>query len=137
MLTATLRQQHLEIGQVIAAIQQAVKAARPGHDIRLLLVELSGKLSIHLAAEDRMVYPQLQASQVPGVAALAKRFADEMGGLSGAFKAFSHRYNTGAVIDGDRAAFASGFQGIVAAVTARVKAEESELYPAADRTAAH
>lgn len=136
MLTAPLRQQHVEIGAIIGAIQQAVKAGKPGADLRKLLVDLSGKLTMHLAAEDLMLYPQLKASAVPGVATMAKLFADEMGGLAGAFKAFGQKYATGAIIDADRAGFTAGFNGIVTAVTTRVKAEEKDLYPALDGNAA-
>lgn len=133
MLTASLRQQHAELARLLGDIASAAKAGLPGLDVRRLLIELSGKLTVHLAAEDRMVYPQLQASSDRQVAAMAKRFADEMGGLGAAFKAFSHRYATGPAIEADRAGFAKDFAAIIAAISARVKAEETELYPAADR----
>lgn len=133
MLTASLREQHVGLASQLGAIDQAIKAGRPGTDLRKMLIEFSGKLTIHLAAEDRMVYPQLQSSQDSAIAAMAKRFASEMGGLGAAFKAFNHTYNAGAAIDADRAGFANAFGGIVAAIVARVKAEETELYAAVDR----
>ncbi len=133
MLTSSLREQHAGLAAQLGAIDQAIKAGKPGTELRKLLIEFSGKLTIHLAAEDRMVYPQLQSSPDTAVAAMAKRFASEMGGLGAAFKAFNHTYNAGAAIDTDRAGFAKAFGGIVAAIVARVKAEETELYAAVDR----
>lgn len=136
MHTTSLRQQHAELGSVITAMQQALKERKPGADIRALLVTLSGKLSIHLAAEDRMLYPALQAAKDPAVAEMARRFAEEMGGLAVNFKTFTHTYVSGSVIDADRDGFVKAFQGVVDAVLKRVKAEEDTLYPAADRAAA-
>lgn len=135
MLTATLRQQHAEVVAAIAAIEQALAAGRAGCELRPLVAALGAKLTLHLAAEDRMVYPQLQASQEPAVSAMARRFAEEMGGLADAFAAFARRYGGDAAIDADRAGFAAAFHALVAAVLARVRAEETELYPAVDRTA--
>ncbi len=135
MHTALLRQQHVELGTVIAAILQAAKDRKSGNEIRALLVSLSGKLTMHLSAEDRVLYPGLQQAKDPAAAALGRRFAEEMGGLAAAFKAFSQTYANGAMIEADRAAFSKAFQGVVDAVVKRVKAEEDTLYPAADRTA--
>jgi len=133
MLTATLREQHVGLASQLGDIDHAIKAGKSGHDLRKMLIDFSGKLTIHLAAEDRMVYPQLQSSLDSAIAAMAKRFATEMGGLGEDFKAFNHTYNTGAAIDADRAGFTKAFNGIVAAIVARVKAEENELYAAVDR----
>ena len=133
MLTATLREQHAGLASQLGAIDQAIKAGRSGNDLRKMLIEFSGKLTVHLAAEDRMVYPQLQSSLDSSIAAMAKRFAAEMGGLGAAFKAFNHTYNTGVAIDSDRVGFTKAFNGIVAAIVARVKAEEHDLYAAVDR----
>ncbi|MBN8525076.1 MAG: hemerythrin domain-containing protein [Planctomycetes bacterium] len=133
MLTASLRQQHAELSRLLGDIGAAAKNGQPGTELRRLLIELSGKLTVHLAAEDRLVYPQLQASPDMAVASMARRFADEMGGLGAAFKSFTHRYATGIAIDADRAGFNASYAAIVAAISARVKAEETELYPAADR----
>lgn len=135
MHTASLRQQHVELGQLLGRIQERFKAGAPGAELRTLLVELSGKLSIHLANEDRIVYPALQKGADAAVAAMAKRFADEMGGLGAAFKAFTGKYVSGAIIDSDRQGFGVAYGGIVAAVGKRVQAEERELYPAADKHA--
>ncbi len=136
MHTTTLRQQHQELGKLLVRIQNRITAGAPGAELRAALVEFSGKLSVHLAGEDRSVYPALIAGKDANVAAMAKRFADEMGGLGQAFKAFMARYATGALIDGQRDAFAKDYDGIVSAVLKRVQAEEDELYPAADKTAA-
>ncbi|MBN8524059.1 MAG: hemerythrin domain-containing protein [Planctomycetes bacterium] len=133
MLTTSLREQHVGLASQLGAIDQAIKAGKPGTDLRTMLIEFGGKLTVHLAAEDRMVYPQLQSSQDAAIAAMAKRFASEMGGLGAAFKAFNHTYNAGAAIDADRAGFTRAFHGIVSAIVARVKAEENELYVAVDR----
>ena len=135
MHTASLRQQHAELGAILGNLARMAKTGSPGSEIRAALVDLSGKLTMHLAGEDRMVYPALQASKDPQVAAMAKRFATEMGGLGAAFKAFTHRFATPALIEADRSGFASTLQGVTEAIVKRVQAEERELYPAADRAA--
>lgn len=135
MQTISFRQQHVDLGKLLVQVQSRAKAKAPGAELRAALVEFSGKLSVHLAGEDRSVYPALMASPDAGVATMAKRFADEMGGLGQAFKAFMARYATGALIDAQYATFVSDYDGIVAAVTKRVQAEEKELYPAVDRLA--
>lgn len=135
MHTASLRQQHQDLGKLLVHVQTRIKAGAPGAELRAALVEFSGKLSVHLAGEDRSIYPALIASTDAGVAAMARRFADEMGGLGQAFKGFMARYANGALIDAQRATFATEYDGIVNAVVKRVQAEENELYPAADRAA--
>lgn len=135
MHTASLRQQHADLGKILTSLGQRAKAGAPGSELRTALVDLSGKLTMHLAGEDRMVYPALQASKDPQVAAMATRFASEMGGLGAAFKAFTQRFATPAAIEGDRPGFISALAGVTEAIVKRVQAEERELYPAADRAA--
>ena len=88
---------------------------------------LSRHLLAHLAKEDSLLYPRLQRSPDTQVAALAHRFAAELGGLSDAFKQYMRHWSAERI-----AADADGFERdthiVLSALQDRIHREESELY---------
>ena len=94
--------------------------------------QLASTLIAHLKAEDWALYPQLMASDDPEIAATAKAFSEEMGGLSAAFATYAERWNA-LSIDGDWQGFRDESEVIIAALTDRITRENCELYPLVDR----
>ncbi|MEH3039970.1 MAG: hemerythrin domain-containing protein [Sphingomonas paucimobilis] len=88
---------------------------------------LSRQLLAHLAKEDRLLYPRLQRSPDAAVAALADRFAAELGGLSDAFKQYM-RHWTAESIATDADGFERDTHAVLHALRNRIHHEESELY---------
>lgn len=82
--TDNLRKQHVEILQLAREINARLSAQLDPEDaaaIRPLLAKLAGLVSLHLAIEDRSLYPALAAHADPEARMLSKRYMDEMGGL--------------------------------------------------------
>jgi hypothetical protein len=131
------RKQHAELVEIVQAIAGKLDPASLANsgatETTALLKVLTGKLLVHLAAEDYDLYPKLIASTDRETATTAKQFQDEMGGLKGAFQAYYGKWNTPELVQGDPAGFIDDTQGVFEALGARVEKENTVLYPLADR----
>lgn len=137
MYTDNLRRQHQEIIAIVTEMQKTIRQNREidvsiGDKLRKSLVELSGRVTVHLATEDQVIYPKMRKHNDPKVSATAKRFADEMGGIGEVFKNYLSRWRSGVAIAGDSNKFIQETQQIAAALSSRIEREERELYPMID-----
>lgn len=133
--TDNFKRQHQEILDVVGEIHGKLKTEQGRNDskaLRSLLSALSGKLTLHLAMEDKALYPRLAEAQGEEARALAKAFQSEMGGLAQAFAAYNQKWQATA-IGADPAGFAKETQDVFAALGKRIGRENKELYPLADR----
>ena len=101
------KQQHLAI---LAAIDGLRELARAGvvpqaRAIAEQIVAMSGVIKLHLAVEQRYLYPAAQASGVASVARLGRRYESEMHGIAGAYLDFAGRWNTAARLELEPEAF--------------------------------
>jgi hemerythrin-like domain-containing protein len=103
--------------------------------VRALLSSLAGKLGVHLAMEDKALYPRLAEDGAPPDAALAAAFMQEMGGLGAAFAAYNRNWPAPAIA-ADPAGFARETRAVFAALARRIERENRQLYPIADRVLA-
>lgn len=132
--TTRFREQHVEILRLAADLQgipesQLRENAAPA---RKAISNLLGKLTLHLAVEDRSVYPQLQSSPNVAVASMAKRFEKEMGGIAAKVQAWSQSWPTPGAIQAEPRRFIMETADIVTVLKQRVQRENLELYAAAD-----
>lgn len=140
MATQTLRRQHRQILELVTRLDEHLDPARlptSGHAVRGLLNTLTGVLTVHLAVEDGVVYPQLKHHEDPQLRQLASRYIDEMGGLKETFLAFVGRWKSVDGIQQSPAAFIRDARDVVRTLTRRIAAEDSELYPVVENLAAH
>ena len=132
--TVRFREQHAEILRLAADLQavperQLRENAGPA---RKILSNLLGKLTLHLAVEDRSVYPQLQSSPNAAVASMAKRFEKEMGGIAANVQTWAKCWPTSATIEAEPRRFITDTAGIVTVLKKRMQRENLELYAAVD-----
>jgi hemerythrin-like domain-containing protein len=137
MYTDNLRRQHQEIIAIVTDMQKTIRQSRAidvtvGDKLRKSLVDLSGRVTVHLATEDQVVYPKMMKHTDPKVSSTAKRFADEMGGIGEVFKGYLSRWRTGVAIANDSSKFVQETQQIASALSSRIEREERELYPMID-----
>jgi hypothetical protein len=132
---ALYRSQHAELLAVAGALEALLgfDAPRPGA-ARDVLARLAGKLTVHLRMEDQGLYPELLASQDEAVRETARAFQAEMGGLREGADALLRRWLGPGVIDRAPAAFAAEARPILGALARRIAAEDTQLYPLAERT---
>lgn len=97
------------------------------------LIEMSSVIRMHLAAEDRVLYPAVAQAGDPAIADLGSRFQKEMGGLAASYTAFVGRWNGAKHIGADPEAFRAEANTVFKALHDRVHRENTDLYPIVER----
>lgn len=132
--TESFRTQHKELAALIGEIEGKLGGlnAESAAEVRKTLSALSGKLSIHLAMEDKNLYPLMTGSSNEKAKQTAQEFMTEMGGLAQAFKDYTAKWPSADVIMEDPSGFSTQTRAVFKAVKDRVTREESILYALAD-----
>ena len=136
--TAELRRQHDAATQLMAGITGQIRAYRGRDDayrLTLGVAQLLGQLRIHWTKENGHLYPALIHSGDRQAAAMARRFAGDMGDLAERLEEFAMRWSTSAGIAARFDEFRTEAIDIFAAIKVRIRAEKQLLYPLADRLA--
>lgn len=132
--TSTLRRQHQEIQSVIDSVKGILdcgEVADQAQRLRQLISSLSGKLGVHLAMEDKVLYPEIQANGNHQLQAIGTEYQREMGELQDLFTNYSHKW-TQTKITSNPEAFAKETQVIFFNITQRISREDEKLYPIVD-----
>jgi hypothetical protein len=127
---AQLRNEHAELVKIVGELQALVNRDTPPPSVELFNVrrKLSSVLIAHLKAEDWVLYPPLLTCDDPNIAATAKQFVDEMGGLAQAYSVFNERWDA-LSIESNWAGYREHAGGIIEALTNRIIRENRDLYP--------
>lgn len=131
---AKLRQEHAHLVEIVGRLGEIIDQPSPPSQLELfeLRRSLSSTLIAHLKAEDWVLYPRLLASDDEAVASVARTFNEEMGGLAGAFVAYSDKWAANAIA-ADWAGYCRESRAIIDALSCRINRENRELYPLLDR----
>ncbi|HHY90380.1 MAG TPA: hemerythrin domain-containing protein [Clostridiales bacterium] len=127
-----LKRQHEEIFSVLLEIKDIVRQGnleRDAADIAKQISILAGKLKIHLASEDKYMYPSLLNDGNPELKKMAEKFIKEMGDISDVFTEFKDRYNTKTKILNNRDGFLKEIENIFKTLENRIEKENKVLYP--------
>ncbi len=100
--------------------------------VRLLLSELLGKLAIHLAMEDKSLYPQIMAHTDERAKNMANKFMEEMGDLGDAVNAYKNKWPSELPIQEEPVEFIAQTKEIFLALENRIERENDELYKMVD-----
>jgi iron-sulfur cluster repair protein YtfE (RIC family) len=133
--TESFRQQHAEIMDMVRRIEPNLvpgKLAAGAAEMRSLVASLTGKLTIHLAMEDKALYPSLLKHADAGVRETAQKFIDEMSGIKPQIQKFSSTW-TEQAIRADSARFCAEMRQVFAALGDRIQREDGQLYALVDR----
>lgn len=133
--TANLRLQHDAAIKLVADIHAlADRLGEEGvpYQLGMLLARLTGTLRIHLAQEDKTLYPHMIASADREVSDTALAFKEEMGGLSRAFGEFAERWNSAGRIAADPQGYRAESRAILDTLVDRIARENALLYALAD-----
>ena len=132
MYLEILKDHHAGIYELIDTItcaRTASEATQQADAIARALSRLAGLISIHLAAEDKFLYPNLKKSDVEKVRDTATQFDEEMGHLADTFKAYKEAFMTPTKIKNAPADFLQETQQVIGALLKRLRREDNELYP--------
>jgi iron-sulfur cluster repair protein YtfE (RIC family) len=131
-VTDNLRRQHKELMEIVTEITSHLipdKLAKDATYVSGLLLELAEDLRVHLAREDKALYPALFRHPDKMISKLAKDYLDEMGGISDAFESYLTRWPHAMVIQDDANHFINQTRGIFESLSNRINKEDNVLYP--------
>mgnify|MGYP003591187255 CR=1 FL=1 len=115
--------------QKLQSYQSDAEVLAHGKEISATISQLSGILSVHLAAEDKYLYPALQKDPAAHIQQLAAKFSREMGTLADVYKAYRDRFMLTSQIEADPALFLKETARVLQALSNRLQKEDKELYP--------
>lgn len=127
-----LQRQHnevLELINKISAYQDQGHVKERAFEVSKLLAQLSGIIKMHLASEDKYVYPVLMKHQDIKIKTTAEVFANEMGALAKAFEEYKIKYLGASKIAENAAAFLSETEKVFSVLKERIRKEDLSLYP--------
>lgn len=122
--------------QKLWALVHSLQSYKTSEDVRLnareissVISKMSGILNVHLASEDKYLYPALQKNSDPAIRQTAMRFANEMGSLSTVYAAYRDKCMLASQIAENPEGFLTETSGILSALTTRFQKEDNDLYP--------
>lgn len=135
MKTDRYRKHHDELLNVVGSIQKylTVEGVQSSSaDIRKLLTILAGAVRIHLAFEDRALYPSLLASTNSTISTTAKQFMDEMSGIQGVLEGYLDKYHSVKIIRDNPDDFIDETESLFKVLGERIARENRDFYPLVD-----
>lgn len=132
------KHQHSEILNGISQLRHLVHTGIAVHaaHIAKALVTLSGVVRLHLAIEDKFLYPAIEASGDADLRRMSRRYAAEMDGIAKDYLAFANSWNTASRIERDPEGFRADANTVLKQVYERMQRENVEFYPAIEASAA-
>ncbi len=133
--TKKFRDQHddlVERAMAISKLLNEEKLTQDATEIRDMLSGLLGKLKIHLAVEDKALYPQLKACGNHEVVAIALQYEKEMGGIGEFVANYSKKWGSALAIQENAKGFIDETHQLINALSSRIKKENDYLYKLAD-----
>ena len=129
------KKEHVDLLAAVTSLRELVQhgVREQAEPIHRQLSAMNSAIKLHLAAEDRMLYPALMKAADPAIARTGQQFQEEMGGLAAAYMAFAARWSLAGKIAADPHGFRDDANGVFKALHLRVQRENRELYPLAER----
>ncbi|TAN59681.1 MAG: hemerythrin domain-containing protein, partial [Magnetospirillum sp.] len=121
--TVSFRRHHHQMRDMMGRIYDMLDVGRVERDpgaVATILRELFGKFSIHLALEDRLLYPKLRSWPVPHLQVIADRFEIEMGGMKAEFDSYRRSWPGPQAISRDPARFVAETVAVLGALEQRI-----------------
>ncbi len=120
---------HEAIKQTLAEIKSlSASAQQKAEEISKSMGKLSVVVQMHLASEDKYLYPELLKSSLPSTRKTTESYMTEMKQIECSFKTFVSDYRTAEAIRKNPDDFLSAFTQIDNALRLRMGREENELY---------
>jgi iron-sulfur cluster repair protein YtfE (RIC family) len=125
------KHEHRDILDQIAALRQLTHAGVEHNAAAIArgIVAMSSTIKLHLAVEDRLLYPALQGGADPELARLGEQFQREMGAIAAAYMEFARHWNTPERVRADAAGFRADANTVLRRVYERMQRENRDFYP--------
>ena len=109
--------------------------AKDAAPMRRLVSRFSGKLLVHAEMENGALYPRLLHSADDDVRARATALYEEVKRIYASFESYARRWPSAEAIAADPAGFVRDTRDVMRILGTRMRRENDELYPMADRVA--
>ncbi len=122
--------------QIATEMSKHLNADTLIHDAQLIVSQLStltGKLTIHLAMEDKVIYPYLINHKDEHVRVLAKKYIDEIGSIAQVFTNYIKKWPNPHTIQDNTSGFIHETKSLFQVLSKRIDKEDNELYELVDR----
>lgn len=125
------KHEHVDILESIATLRRLTQAGVLDNAVQIAqrVVAMSSLIKLHLAVEDRLLYPALQKGGDAALARLGQRFQQEMGTIASAYLGFARRWNTADALRADEAGFRANANLVLRQVYERMQRENHDFYP--------
>lgn len=136
--TQSFRDQHEEILAIVRNIEAELvmdKLKKDPNTVLKMFAAFSGKLKIHLAMEDKGLYPMLAHHADQNVRMLGESYSKEMATITEAFVSFSKEWLNQVAIEKNPSGFIAATRKIFTALGKRIDKENRELYTALEKSA--
>lgn len=110
---------------------------RDANPVCMMRSRLMGILVVHLAMEDRVMYPQLMASPNVILATVAKRYQLEVGDYKSQLNIYLEHWRTAEEIQSNPPVFIHETRRILGVLVQRIERENGELYPLIENVQSH
>lgn len=126
------KHQHVDILRRIDALRTL---AHSGIETNSRLIaqqvkELGKVVTLHLAIEDRILYPAVQKADDAGIAAMGKAYQEEMKGIANRYIRFTNQWSDPARVAAEPDEFRAAANTVLKNVYQRMQRENREFYPA-------
>ncbi len=125
------KHQHVDILQRIAQLRTLTHAGVETNAQAIAdgIIGFSSLIKLHLAVEDKALYPALQRSGDAELARMGQQYQQDMGPIAQAFDGFARRWNTAASLRSNPEGFRQDANTVLRRVYERMQRENREFYP--------
>ncbi len=132
-VTDKFRSQHDRLLKMAEAISESLHPSaidEEAEELARRVTRLGKKLDVHLAQEDRRLYPHYLKSGNPRLQALARSFMDETSGLEATLRDYLRRWESPHSMEDDPKSFLRETEALIRTLRDRIERENRQLYPA-------
>lgn len=129
------KHQHVEILQRIDTLRQLAHSGilSNSYSIAQQVKDLGKVVTLHLAIEDRILYPAVQKAEDAAIAAMGTAYQEEMKGIANRYIRFTNKWSDPARVAAEPDEFRAAANAVLKDVYQRMQRENREFYPAIER----
>lgn len=125
------KHQHVEILSYISILRALSKSGirQNAAEISRAIVSMSSTIRLHLAVEDKVLYPAIQNAENATLARMGKQYQDEMTSIAAAYHDFARRWNTASTVSQNPEGFRADANNVLKVLHDRMRRENTDFYP--------
>lgn len=125
------KDQHVQILQKLSFLRELTHGGvtQNAPQIARTILEMSSTIKLHLAAEDRALYPALQRSGNAELTHLSNQLQNEMGTIAATYEVFARQWSQADRLRNDETGFRRDANEVLRTLHQRIQRENKDFYP--------